>query len=392
MTHSKSKLMIVGLAVVLTLVLSSTYLYPVVRTWAIARTTLPEDPEPQEPIIVEDPQVEPEPVVYVHPKVKGIYVSAHIAATPNLLNELLTWIDQTELNGVVIDVKDDFGKIPWATEVALAANNKLFDNRLRKIDELMERLESTGIYPIGRLVTFKDPGMALAKPEWAVKNAAGGVWLDNKGHGWLDPYNREAWEYIVDVAKEAASKGFKEIQFDYVRFPSDGKLSNIVYKHATEATRSETIRDFLQYAKSELEPLGVKVSADIFGLVTVVRTNDMGIGQVLEDIYSAVDVVSPMVYPEHYAPNTFGIADPDKEPYLTVLKSLQAARERLEATEYVDNVVMRPWLQDFTIRHKYGVAEINAQIKAVHDAGYEEWLLWDPRCRYTKDAFPRITP
>ena len=126
--------MIVGLAVVLTLVLSSTYLYPVVRTWAIARTTLPEDPEPQEPIIVEDPQVEPEPVVYVHPKVKGIYVSAHIAATPNLLNELLTWIDQTELNGVVIDVKDDFGKIPWATEVALAANNKLFDNRLRKID------------------------------------------------------------------------------------------------------------------------------------------------------------------------------------------------------------------------------------------------------------------
>lgn len=397
MRHSKSRLIVVGLAAILTLVLSSTYLYPVVRSWAVSQTPPQDDPEPEDPqgpVVEEDPHVvpEPEPVAYVHPKVKGIYVSAHIAATPKLLDELLSWVNETELNGVVIDVKDDFGKIPWLTEVPLAAASNLFDTRLKKIDELMERLESMDVYPIARLVTFKDPGMALAKPDWAVKNAAGGVWLDNKGHGWLDPYNRDAWEYLVDVAREAASKGFKEIQFDYVRFPSDGKLSNIVYKHATEATRSESIRDFLKYAKTELEPLGVKVSADIFGLVTVVRTNDMGIGQVLEDIYSAVDVVSPMVYPEHYAPNTFGIADPDKEPYLTVLKSMQAAKERLEATEYVDSIVMRPWLQDFTIRHKYGVAEIKAQIKAVEDAGFEEWLLWDPRCRYTKDAFSKITP
>lgn len=393
MTHSKNKLMIVVLAAVLTIVLSSTYLYPIVRTWATAQNTPPEDPQPQEPQdpVVIVPEV-PEPVPYVHPKVKGIYVSAHIAATPNLLNELLTWVDETVLNAVVIDVKDDFGKIPWATEVPLAAANNLFDTRLKALDELMVRLELMEIYPIARLVTFKDPGLALAKPEWAVRNQAGGMWKDNKGHGWLDPYNRDAWVYLVDVAKEAAAKGFKEIQFDYVRFPSDGKVSNIVYQHGTEATRSETVRDFLQYAKSELEPLGVKVAADIYGLVPVVRTNDMGIGQVLEDVYSSVDVVSPMVYPEHYAPNTFGIADPDKEPYLTVLKTLQAAKERLEATEYADSVVVRPWLQDFTLRHRYGVTEVRAQVQAVQDAGFEEWLLWDPRCRYTKDAFTKITP
>jgi len=368
----------------------------VVRTWAVSRNNPTEEPPEEEPPVAQEPEPEPvpepEPEPYVHPKVKGIYVSAHIAATPSLLDPLLTWIDQTELNAVVIDVKDDFGYIPWLTEVPLAVNNKLFDTRLRKIDELMGRLNSTNIYPIARLVTFKDPGLAKAKPEWAVQHKTGGVWVDRKGHGWLDPYNRDAWEYILDVAKEAAAKGFKEIQFDYVRFPSDGNLSNIVYKYGTEATRSEAIRDFLQYAKSELEPLGAKVSADIFGLTTVVRTNDMGIGQVLEDIYSAVHVVSPMVYPEHYAANTFGIKDPDKEPYLTVLKSLQGAKERLEATPFADSVVMRPWLQDFTIRHKYGVAEVRAQIQAVKDAGFEEWLLWDPNCRYTKDALEKIAP
>lgn len=391
MKPTGSRLIIIILATALTLILTTTYLYPVVVAWANARSAPLEDPDVTEPVVVV-PEPEPEPKPYVHPKVKGIYVSAHIAATPHFLDPLLTWIDETELNAVVIDVKDDYGKIPWVTEVPLAVNNKLYDTRLKNIDVLMQRLQTLEIYPIARLVTFKDAALAKAKPEWAVKTKSGAIWTDRTKTAWLDPYCEDAWVYIVDVAKEAAAKGFKEIQFDYVRFPSDGNMSTILYSHSTEATRAETIRDFLMYAKSELEPLGVKVSADIFGLVTVVKTNDMGIGQVLEDVYSAVDVVSPMVYPEHYAAHTFGIPDPDKEPYLTVLKSLQAAKERLADTPYAEKVIVRPWLQDFTLRHTYGVEEIREQIRAVHDAGFEEWLLWDSKCRYTRDAFDPIAP
>lgn len=378
--------------------LAGAYIYP----GFLARGEEPEPPEsgelppatdPENPAVPpskEDPK--PAPVPYVHPKVRGIYVSAWIASTPSLLDPLLTWVEETVLNAVVIDVKDDHGKIPWRTEVPLALKHGAFDTRLRNIDALMTRLNDAEIYPIARLVAFKDSTMAEARPELAVRTQTGAIWRDRTGAAWLDPHNWQSWQYLIDVAKEAASKGFKEIQFDYVRFPSDGNLSIIRYPHATGAPRVEVITEFLAEARSQLEPLGVRVSADIFGLVTSTRTNDMGIGQVLENIYDAIEVVCPMVYPEHYALGTFGIPDPDKEPYQTVLRSLTIARERLEAHPNAGKVIMRPWLQDFTLRHTYGVAEIQAQIQAVYDAGFEEWLLWDPRCRYTKEAITTLRP
>jgi hypothetical protein len=378
--------------------LAGAYVYP----GFLARSEVPEVPPTGELPGVEDPSTpvvppekedpKPEPVPFVHPKVRGIYVSAWIASTPSLLDPLLQWVEDTVLNAVVIDVKDDYGKIPWRTEVPWALQYGAFDTRLRNIDALMVRLAEAEIYPIARLVAFKDSSMAEARPELAVRTTSGAIWRDRTGAAWLDPHNWRSWQYLIDVAKEAASKGFKEIQFDYVRFPSDGNLSIIRYPHATGASRVEVIAAFLAEARSQLEPLGVKVSADIFGLVTSLTTNDMGIGQMLEDIYDVIEVVCPMVYPEHYALGTYGIPDPDKEPYLTVLRSLTYAKERLEAHPNADKVIMRPWLQDFTLRHTYGVAEIQAQIKAVYDAGFEEWLLWDPRCRYTKDAISTLPP
>ena len=387
--HKKRRIVAIGiLAGLFSLIMGSLYAYPAIRTWASEQKAPPvaQIPADPDPVL---PEPAPEPVPYVHPKVKGIYVSAYIASTPSRMNELLTWVEETELNGMVIDVKDDRGKIPWRTEVALAKNYNSYDTRLKDIENLIVRMDEGGIYPIARLVAFKDPALAEARPDLAVKSSAGGIWRDRTGAGWLDPHNWINWQYMVDVAKEAAAKGFKEIQFDYVRFPSDGSLSLIRYDHATGQPRAEVIRDFLAFAKSELEPLGIRVSADVFGLVTVSKTNDMGIGQILEHVYSSVDVVSPMLYPEHYAAGTFGIPDPDKEPYLTVLKSLQAAAARLEEHPNRENIYMRPWLQDFSLRHRYGATEIQAQIQAVYDAGFEEWLLWDPRCSYTREAFPK---
>lgn len=397
--YHKRRVVALGVSFVLiALFLSGAYVYPgfLAQRHEPVPPITGEDPVPNEPGEPVDPPIKPEPkpepVPFVHPKVRGIYVSAWIAATPNLLDPLLEWVENTVLNAVVIDVKDDYGKIPWRTEVAWAVQHNAYDTRLRNIDALMERLEAAEIYPIARLVAFKDSAMAEAKPELAVRNASGGIWRDRSGAAWLDPHNWKTWQYLIDVAKEAVAKGFREIQFDYVRFPSDGNVSVIRYPHATGQSREDVITEFLAEARSQLEPLGVRVSADIFGLVTSSRTNDMGIGQVLEKIYDAMEVVCPMAYPEHYALGTYGIPDPDKEPYLTVFRSLTFARERLLAHPNADQVIVRPWLQDFSLRHTYGVAEVQAQIKAVYDAGFEEWLLWDPRCRYTKEAITTLPP
>jgi len=198
----------------------------------------------------------------------------------------------------------------------------------------------------------------------------------------VDPHNREVWRYVVDVAKEAAAKGFREIQFDYVRFTSDGNLADCIYPYADGRKKYEVIRDFLLFARAELKPLGVVVSADVFGLVCSAQ-DDLGIGQVIEEIGKAVDIICPMTYPSHYYRGTYGLADPDAAPYETVARSLRDALTRLAGME----VRLRPWLQDFSLRHRYGRAELAAQIKAVYDAGLNEWLFWNPGNVYDEGKY-----
>ena len=238
-------------------------------------------------------------------------------------------------------------------------------------------LNQHGIWPIARIVVFKDPFLSRKKPELAVKSKSGDLWRDQKGMTWVDPNSRQVWKYNVNVAKEAIELGFQEIQFDYVRFTSDGQISQCVYPFTDGAKKEDVIRDFLAYASGELKPLGVEVSADIFGLVTS-ADGDLGIGQRLEKVAQNVDIVSPMVYPSHYARGSFGIANPDLKPYETVLRGLTDARKRLDGTA----VQIRPWLQDFSLGNHYGREQVQAQIKAVKDAGLSEWIFWNPSNRY----------
>lgn len=318
-------------------------------------------------------------------EVKGIYLTGWKAGIPDELQKLVKLVDDTELNAMVIDIKDNTGRITYKSSVPVAERIGANSSRIGDIDGLLDTLKEHKIYAIGRIVVFEDPVLSKARPDLAVKNKNGGNWVTRKGQGWVDPYNTEVWDYVVSIAEEAAGKGFNEIQFDYVRFPSDGNLSNIVYPAYNGNSRVSVISSFLSYAKKRLEPYGVYVSADIFGLVTTAE-DDMKIGQHLEEVAKSVDYICPMVYPSHYAPGSYGIENPNASPYDTVYRSLSHAVERLKKVEGY-KAGIRPWLQDFTLGPPpYGDREVRAQIKATYDAGLSEWILWDPANTYTVAA------
>ena len=312
------------------------------------------------------------------PIVKGVYATGWMTGKLSFLERMLDFTAKTEVNSLVIDVKDDTGRISYHSKVQLA---RTIGAGYPKFDpvKVTKLLRGNNVYPIARIVVFKDPYLASKRPDLAVKSALGGVWRDFKGQAWVDPYNKDVWEYNVAVAKEAADLGFKEIQFDYVRFTSDGVLKNCRYSFSNGRSKSDTIADFLKYAYQELKPLGVKVSADVFGL-TCSAQSDMGIGQVFEKIAENVDIICPMVYPSHYTRGDYNIPDPDRNPYQTVYRSLMDAKRK--AATLKKPVIIRPWLQDFSLRNRYGREQLLAQIKAVQDAGLQEWIFWNPTNRY----------
>jgi hypothetical protein len=325
-------------------------------------------------------------------KVKGIYMTGNTVAYTERFNKLIDLVKTTELNAVVIDVKDDEGLMTYASglpEVEFTGANKKV--RIKDIDAVMKVLRDNNIYAIARIVTFKDRMAGDKYAHLSVKNTSGGIWRDRHGMSWLNPYNSESWDYIVDIAEEAVTKGFDEIQFDYVRFPTDGNVKIIDYGASAGKPKAEAIADFLSYARSRLSKKGVVVSADVFGLVTT-ATDDMKIGQHLESIARSVDVMCPMVYPSHYGKGSYGVAEPDFEPYKIVNRSMSVAQGRIDSLKDIKNkALLRPWLQDFTASYlpryqRYGPAEVRAQIKATYDAGVEEWLLWNAGNKFTAGA------
>lgn len=314
--------------------------------------------------------------------VRGLYIPAAVTGETAWFNDLIDLVRRTELNAVVIDFKDDVGYLVADTPFPEAEAAGALRTRFRRAAEILEALRDEGIYTIARVVTFKDDVLATARPELAVQRAGGVPWRDRKGSAWLNPYHPEAWEYNIQVAREAARLGFREIQFDYVRFPSDGPVAAAVYPGKDERTPSQVIGEFLRAARAALEPYNVAVSADVFGQTPSID-GDMGIGQRWEDVAWGIDYISPMAYPSHYGPRVYGLPDPDAAPYETVLATL---RDALERRPHGEPAVIRPWLQDFSLRHRYGPAEVRAQIQAVYDAGLEQWLLWNPAARYTEAA------
>jgi len=313
------------------------------------------------------------------PQVKGIHVSIWVAADKSFFRKMVDLVKRTELNGIEIDIKDETGRIAYPSEVPLAKEvGSALTSGGVDIERAMDKCWYNDIYPIARMVCFKDPFLASRRPDLAVRAQNGGLW----GNGqWLDPYNREVWDYLLAIAQEACRKGFKEIQLDYVRFPSDGNTATCVYPADDGKSKEQTIVEFLRFMREGLKPLGAVLSADVFGL-TASDQGSMGIGQDVAAMAQHLDYLCPMVYPSHYNPGEYKIGDPEANPHDTVYRSLVDFQKKLEGT----NCKLRPWLQDFSLRLNYGATEVLAQIRACYELGIPEWLLWDPHCTFTEEA------
>jgi hypothetical protein len=325
--------------------------------------------------------------------VRGLYVTGHSAGGEKF-NSLTKLIDETDLNAMVIDIKDDHGYLTYKPE-----ENSPFKDLgkpyIKDTQKLLKTLEEKQIYPIARVVVFKDTALAHKKPEWSFKDG-NEVWKNGRGESFVNPFVKDVWDYNVQIAIEAAKMGFKEIQFDYVRFPEgferrDASLGYSMgdYKDVemdNVQKRVKAVTDFVAYARKELKPYDVKVSVDIFGY-SATLPEAPGIGQNFSKISENVDVISSMIYPSHWT-SYFGIAKPDTEPYRLVQEYAKLEKQKLG--ELKTPPISRPWLQDFTASWLgsgnylvYGKKEVEDQIKALQDQGINEYLLWNASNRYT---------
>ncbi len=319
-------------------------------------------------------------------QVKALYMSSWVAATPSFRAKLVKLIDETELNTVVIDIKDATGKIAFLTHDPKLTALGSTENRISDIDSFIASLHEKGIYVIGRIAVFQDPYMTEKNPTWAIKRKSdGAIWKDFKGLSFLDPSNKAVTEYTVAIAKESYAHGFDEINFDYVRFPSDGKISDIAYPNTDGTTsRADIMEAFFTDLHESVKDTGMVTSADLFGLVTT-STDDLGIGQVLEKTLPYFDYVCPMVYPSHFGSGWNGFKNPADHPYEVIKISMTKAVERAKAIGQ-DPLKLRPWLQDFNIGATYTAEMVKAQIKGTYDSGLNSWLMWSAANTYTRGA------
>lgn len=384
-------------------------------------------------------------------KVKGIYVSGPMAGTKSSMEKLIDLVDTTELNAMVIDIKNDSGEVTYDMDLPIVQEIGSDVHYIHDIKALVSKLKEKHIYLIARIVAFKDPLLAKKKPSLSIKNKDGSIFRDSKGLSWVNPYKKEVWDYLVSIGKEAADLGFDEIQFDYIRFSTDSAMKNADFgKEAETKTKEQVIMEFTKYACEQLKPLGVFVSADVYGTIIDSKTDAAIVGQDYAGMSEYLDYISPMIYPSHYADGVYGISHPDLEPYNLIKTALEKSQAALEiqkggtkgsgtqgnetkesgepkdgtqssketseeafannsletaagtseetptgasenTTAGTSTADVRPWLQDFTATwipyHKtYGAKEIRAQIQAVYDAGYDQWILWNGRNQYTKDG------
>ena len=361
-----------------------------------ARATTARAPEPdyppaacaERPVATATPDsilIPPAPLIPTPQRIRGLYVNRW-AAVGQKMWQLIDVAKRTEVNALVIDVKDDRGYVLYRSRVPLAREigaDTVAPMRADRMRAVLDTMRAHGIYPIARIVVVKDPLLALERSEWAIKRAANGQsWLDKNGKPWLDPHHRGPWQYAVDLACEAIDLGFSEVQYDYVRFPDEKRLvAEAAFPLAGGRDRASVIRDQLRFVRASLKPFGVPVTADVFGLTTS-DTTDMGIGQLWEKFIDAVDAVLPMTYPSHYSAGNYGLKHPNAAPYKVIERALRDAKRRSAGFANAARIV--PWYQDFTLgAPRYGAEHVRAQIQAGYDNGVYDWMLWNPRSSYT---------
>jgi len=316
--------------------------------------------------------------------VRGIHLSSWGAGSRKLRGELIRKINDSVINAVVIAVKEVDGQV-YIPGVDSAQKYGAYTPAIAQPEEMLKDFKGAGLYTIARIVVFKDKVMPVRRVDMAVHNPDGTPWRSNNGSTWLDPYDRDVWDYTLDVAERAAKLGFDEIQFDYLRYPTEGKTSLCRYsKPHTTRNSISNLKDFLVYARGRLRPYNVKISADVFGLTTTAK-DDMGIGQDIKVIAHNVDYIYPMMYPSHYYTGEYNLKNPNSQPYKVIDRGLKDALKRLGP----DYAKLRPYLQDFNMGWHYGPHEVRAQIIAARRNMLESWVLWNSGNKYNWAA---LTP
>lgn len=349
--------------------------------------------------------------------VKGIYMSQCVVGTPNFRDSLVKFVEESDLNAIVIDIKDYSGTIGFPTTDPRFEGVSMQSCGASDMKAFIESLHEKGIYVIGRITVFQDPHYTKRFPEQAVQSASsGGPWKDHKGLSFVDVSSREFWDYIVALSHESIAMGFDELNYDYIRYPSDGNMKDTVYQNPN---RADALERFFAYLHEKMEPTGVVTSADIFGMAAS-NTDDLGIGQVLERALPYFDYIMPMVYPSHYPDGFNGYGDPNDYPYEIIKYAMDKAVARTIATQTsvrtldgepimkkeviaatptsatttrevatgmytkpaFDKQKIRPWLQDFDYGKEYLASDILAQTKGTYDAGLTSWIFWDPGNKY----------
>jgi len=323
-------------------------------------------------------------------EVHALYFTSWAAGTPSFQKKMFSLLDATgtEINSVVIDIKDYSGRIGYVVDDPryddpTIDSIKSAEDRIPDIEQFIAGLHAKGVYTIGRIQDFEDPFALKAHPEWYVKKADGALWKDSGGAYWIDPDKKDAWSYLAAIAKQGYGVGFDEINFDYVRFPSDG-VGNAVFALPASTTKAEVITSFFSYLHGQLAPLGIPTSADIFGQVTS-DAGDMGIGQHFENVLPYFDFVDPMVYPSHYIDGFDGYQNPAEHPYEIVKFAMDHAVLRSVAASSSPSKI-RPWLQGFDLGAVYTPGMLKAQIQASADAGLSSWLVWNAGSVYSQYA------
>jgi hypothetical protein len=316
-------------------------------------------------------------------EIRGVHVSMALASLPGKLDRYFA-MERQGLNTIELDIKDETGQVAFPARSAplaarIGAAKRYYNPRTVSI-----RAHARGIYLIGRVVVFEDPYLAENRSDRAVQYADGSVWHTYGGLGWTNPYDRKVWRYNVGIAEAAARAGFDEIQFDYVRFPSDGDISAMVFPGRRHERKGETIASFVRYASSRLHPLGARVSADVFGLAA---HRDLGIGQVPRVLGRYLDAISPMVYPSHYVPGEYQIPNPDVAPGPTVYRSLRDFQRQLRGRK----ARLVPWLQSFSLGRTYTLEDLRAQVEAAKQAKASGFLFWNPEGTYNSRSL-RASP
>lgn len=311
-------------------------------------------------------------------ELRGVHVTIGLASLPGKLEEYVD-LERDGLTALELDIKDENGQVGFATSAVPLARQVGAARSYYAPRRAVRLAHERGVYLVGRIVTFEDPILAAGRPDLAVRRTDGSVWRDGAGLAWTNPYDRKVWKYNVDIAAAAARAGFDEILFDYVRFPSDGDVESAVYRNRGSLKRGDVVPGFLRYAARRLKPLGVRVSAAVFGLSAA---RDLGIGQIPRRMAPHLDGVYAMTYPSLFGPGELGLADPSAAPGATVSEALRHFRKALRGRD----ALLVTWVQDWSFERQYGLDEVEAQIRAARLAGAKGFMLWNAEGLYTNGA------